>query len=787
MSHDFIAKCHRDIPYVKMHRIFFLMSVAIFAASSPALGNEIWSTSPVANDWRNPANWQGGALPGATDLAVFGSTATPTIALDGHYDDIHGHPGGIGSASVKGLEFSVGAPAYTILITGLSGGDNGSLTLSNGIIDNSANAPTIQLRSNTPSRTAILDFTGTGTAADSSLVIDGNGSILFEGRTDAGPAASIVVNNLPGSSIAAPSEVRFDSTTGPGNDGKVSVGSLSGNGSVVLGNNILTVGALNTSTEFDGSISGNGLVKIGSGTLVLGGTFDPTGAVEVRAGVLDLATGASLGIGNLGAGTIVNGGILKGTGQAGNVAVNNGGTIAPGHSIGTLHTASVTFAPGSTYQVEVNDAGAADLIASGGTVTLNGGTVQVLPDAGSYASITTYRIVDAAGGVTGSFAGAASSVSTLAPSLIYGPNTVDLRLQRIDLQFGSYGTMPNQVAVGAAVTAGGPGSVLYNALAVAALKPSAVPEALTQLSGEIHASARTALVEDSRFVRETALDRLQGPNIASPEVWGQGFGGWGANDGNGNTATTDRSVKGIIGGVDIPVYDWRVGLMGGFSDTDLNVRERSSTSTGSSYHLGLFGGTQAGPFAVRLGAVYSWHKLQTGRDVAFDSFSEQLTAHYHGNTKQAFVEAGYKLDAYSVSFEPFANFAYVNLNMGAFQEMGGAAALSAAHNATDTGLTTLGVHALKQVDLSSDAVLTVKANLGWRHAFGDVAPISTMAFAGSGGFAIDGVPIAQDTAAIDVGFDAAISEHFTISLSYTGEYAASARDNGFKANVGWKL
>ncbi|MCL2636571.1 MAG: autotransporter outer membrane beta-barrel domain-containing protein, partial [Betaproteobacteria bacterium] len=61
--------------------------------------------------------------------------------------------------------------------------------------------------------------------------------------------------------------------------------------------------------------------------------------------------------------------------------------------------------------------------------------------------------------------------------------------------------------------------------------------AFDALSGEIHASAQTALIEDSRFVREAATDRLRSPSgnagassmtVAekggSAYAWGRAFG-----------------------------------------------------------------------------------------------------------------------------------------------------------------------------------------------------------------------------------------------------------------------
>ena len=57
-------------------------------------------------------------------------------------------------------------------------------------------------------------------------------------------------------------------------------------------------------------------------------------------------------------------------------------------------------AAGSTYQVEVNAAGQGDRINVTGTAAIQGGTVQVLAQPGSYANSTTYTILRATGGVS---------------------------------------------------------------------------------------------------------------------------------------------------------------------------------------------------------------------------------------------------------------------------------------------------------------------------------------------------------------------------------------------------
>ena len=75
------------------------------------------------------------------------------------------------------------------------------------------------------------------------------------------------------------------------------------------------------------------------------------------------------------------------------------------------------------------------------------------PQPGSYASSTTYTIVSATGGVSGTYAGVTSNFAFLTPSLSYDANNVFLTLalspERLHAGFG--GLTPNQRAVGIAL------------------------------------------------------------------------------------------------------------------------------------------------------------------------------------------------------------------------------------------------------------------------------------------------------------------------------------------------
>ena len=188
---------------------------------------------------------------------------------------------------------------------------------------------------------------------------------------------------------------------------------------LTLANAIQLLGAATVDTQsntltLSGSISGTGgLDKIGSGTLTLTGVSTYTGETNVNAGILNV-------IGSLVSAVAVNeGSTLTGTGTIGGLEVGSGGTVAPGNagnSIGTLRVVGdVSFDEGSIYRVKANAAGQSDKITATGAASIDGGTVQVLAQNGTYARQTRYTILTASGGVDGEFDAVTSNLAFLTP------------------------------------------------------------------------------------------------------------------------------------------------------------------------------------------------------------------------------------------------------------------------------------------------------------------------------------------------------------------------------------
>lgn len=551
-------------------------------------------------------------------------------------------------------------------------------------------------------------------------------------------------------------------------------------------------------TSYGGVLSGAGSFAVtGGGVLTLTGdssAFAGTTTLEGATMLVGDATGAGKlgGSMTVGVGGRLGGAGTLGSGAGSSVTLASGGTLAPGNSIGTLAIdGDLVFEAGSRFEVEADPEGTqSDLVTVSGDARLDGGSVAHIGADGPYRLRSRYTIISADGALSGRFDGVTSDFAFLTPDLIYDyiAGTVALDLTRNDVDFSDAAHTRNQRATAGAIESIGIAAAhpVYDAIALLPDDADVIRASFDALSGEVHASLKTALIEDSRFVREAANDRLRAAHTAAGDgvaLWGQGFGVWGHSDEDGNAARLERSTGGFVVGADTPVFDdWRFGILAGYSRTSFDVDDRRSSGSGDNYHLGAYGGGALGPFELRLGAAYTWHDMTTRRDVAFPGFSDELESEYDAGTAQGFAEIGYGVKMGGVEAEPFASLAYVDLTTEGFTEKGGAAVLHADRQAVDATFTTLGLRA------SSDLVVgeldvTARGLLGWRHTFGDVTPVSTQAFSLGDDFSVAGAPIARDAAAVEAGVDARLSASTTFGVSYSGQIASDATEHSIRAAV----
>lgn len=535
-----------------------------------------------------------------------------------------------------------------------------------------------------------------------------------------------------------------------------------------------------------GSFATSGTV--GAGVLTVTGTLTlPQLAVtDGRLAVTGTVAGAV---------TAGSGGTVGGTGSLAALQVASGGTVAPGGSGpaalavsggGDMATLTVTgdagFAEGSAYRVDVDAAGGSDLLAVGGAAALAGGTVAVQAAAGNYAAETDYTILTAAGGVSGAFGDATSSLAFLTPELSYTATAVQLRLTRNGLDFAGVGGTFNQRATGAAVEAAGAGNAAYDAVLM--LDVPGARTAFDQLSGEIHATLWTALIEDSRLPREVALARLRDPAAAGVTGWAMAYGSDGRWPGDGNAGAVSRRAAGLIGGVETALDSGaRLGALAGWGRASFALGSRAASGDAGTAVLGLYGGQSWGAWSLRGGLAYARHDIGTLRRPAFSGFADRLEAGYGGHTAQGFVELGYALQAGGWTLEPFVSLAGVALSTPAFAETGGDGALAGRAGRMRATVTTLGLHYAADLPAGRAGRQTggkahLTGLLGWRHVAGDTLPEAGLTLDGGPAFAIRGVPALRDAVLAEVNLTLDLSPHSSLTVGLSGLHGAGLHGAG---------
>ncbi|HCR2995695.1 TPA: autotransporter outer membrane beta-barrel domain-containing protein [Serratia marcescens] len=548
-------------------------------------------------------------------------------------------------------------------------------------------------------------------------------------------------------------------------------------------------------------ISGHGgLTKQGIGTLVLTGNNTYSGPTLVNQGRLAINGSVTSAV------SVQSGGIVGGSGTVGSLIARRGGTVAPGNSIGTLNVAGdVSFEPGSRYAVEVGPNGQSDRIQSGGAATIGGGEVAVTLENSSNLLTQSevrsllgqqYTILSAQQGVSGQFDAVAPNYLFLGTGLSYQPTGVTLSVGRNGTSFASVAQTSNERAVAAAADALAAGNPVYESLLNSGTAGEA-RQAFRQLSGQIHADIASALVNDSRYLREALNGRLrQAEGLASSSAikadedgaWAQLLGAWDHASGDANATGYQASTYGVLVGLDsAAAADWRLGVATGYTRTSLHGGYGSKADS-DNYHLAAYGDKQFGALALRGGAGYTWHRIDTKRSVNYGMQSDRDTAKYSARTEQLFAEAGYSVKGEWLNLEPFVNLAYVNFENNGIAESGGAAALRGDKQHTDATVSTLGLRADTEWQVSPGTTVALRSELGWQHQYGGLERGTGLRFnGGNAPFVVDSVPVSRDGMVLKAGAEVAVNENASLSLGYGGLLSQNHQDNSVNAGFTWRF
>ncbi|MEA1650174.1 autotransporter domain-containing protein [Nitrospirillum sp. BR 11164] len=623
--------------------------------------------------------------------------------------------------------------------------------------------------------------------------------------------------------------------------GTPTVGSISG-GTIALAGGSATLGTISGGTLTQGvgsTIAGTTAVQVQGGSLNLGGTVQAP--LAVNGGLVALNGTAS------GPVTVGSGGTLRGSGVI-TGAATVAGVLRPGNSPGTLtFTNGLTQGAQSVLSIDIDGTGTGKGVGNYSRVLVTGGSYVIGSGAvlqpnlrgmtGSASNTytpglgTDFTIVQAAGGVTGTFAGITQPASGLLAgtrfTALYGSNAIDLYVTPTYGSLASLGASANQQTMGrvvAGLTGAGNadlGTVLKALYGLPTVGASL--DALAQIGGSSQANivayslnrglaATQVLGQRLAAVRDGVAGGMQGTMQAqlvgrtlytsmasggdalpvedgrgaaagsAPEegwhFWAQGLGAFTRVDSDGNAAGGHSNTGGGLFGGDRTVAP---GVTVGLAGVLLQSTSGGSNET-SSYGLSAYGNVDLGDGLFVTGnAGYTYDQYDTARTMGFGGLSRTAFGHTTGDELSAGVTAGYRVRVSNLTLEPQAGIQWLKVGRDGFTETGAGALDLVLQDLDATALqSNVGGRASASWKTDGGTVITPAIRAAWLHDFRDRALTSQAALAGTT-FAVTGPGTGANALGIGGGLTLQEGNNLNLYANYDGTLRRHETDHVFTA------
>ena len=321
------------------------------------------------------------------------------------------------------------------------------------------------------------------------------------------------------------------------------------------------------------------------------------------------------------------------------------------------------------------------------------------------------------------------------------------------------------------------------------LAPGRIGAVLEQLAGSQNANLGNATQSSLKPLQSSLLSAMGEMNgDANSRVWLQGLGNAGSLDPQHGSAGLKHDTQGLLLGADWAIdHAWRVGVMGAKTSSRFDAPRYAAEL--DSWHLGGYAVRQDGPFALRLGAIYSNHAGQNKRSVSLLNYHDSLKSKYNASSQTLFSELGYQLGSGDSTVEPFVGLGYQRYQRDRFKESGGVTALNVGPQTQRNLNSTFGLRLATLYRFDNNMSLTPHLSTSWKHLYGDVnsqvRQTSRYAPGLIDGYTITGTALDRDSFDLQAGLDLALSTQHSVGLTYTSQAGNHGHDQGLMGQ--WKM
>jgi outer membrane autotransporter protein len=443
-------------------------------------------------------------------------------------------------------------------------------------------------------------------------------------------------------------------------------------------------------------------------------------------------------------------------------------------------------------------------------------SVQAAP--GPYRRSTSYTILSATGGVTGTYAGVSSNFAFLMPSLSYGGTSVTLTLAA---SFRGPWENTNQGAIGtvldlASSSASGDFAAVLNALFDLDVTQGA--KALDAIGGQNYAGFSSVSVQGTQLFMNSfqvqagggagaggsaslpgstymALKADACDNACDVEplwgAWGGGMGAFGTVAGDTTSHGLTYNLGGFIAGLDRRFAPGlRAGVASGFNAASLYAQGMPGYGTSNTLQVALYGEYLVGPVYLDALAGYGHSDNRMNRPIVIPGLPFRTASGYTtANTFFGQLETGYKImvaPSFGGFVTPFARLQASTSTQAGFSETGADSLnLTVAQQTTQSLRTVLGAQLGAGIDAPWREKLDLVLRLGWSHEYADLTRPVTAAFAGAPtlSFTTFGAAAPRDGVVLGLGANTQVAEATSVYFRYDGDLAGGNTSHILSAGV----